>query len=90
MGQPRVGTRARRALLLGPREQRRAGGWITGAVGAAALVWAAASEAALGLPPGLDAAVLADELDELDGGLAARVVEPAAAVDHVVLLRRHA
>ena len=86
MEQPRVGTRAARALLPGPRAQRRASGWATGAVGAAALMWAAASEGTFGLLPRLDAAVLADELDELDGGLAARVVEPAAAVDHVVLL----
>mmetsp|Transcript_24257 Transcript_24257/g.55801 ORF Transcript_24257/g.55801 Transcript_24257/m.55801 type:complete len:245 (-) Transcript_24257:525-1259(-) len=37
--------------------------------------------------PGLDAAVLADELDVLLGDVTRRVVEPAAPVDHVVLLK---
>ena len=37
--------------------------------------------------PRLDAAVLAYKLYELDGGLAARVVEPTTAIDDVVLLQ---
>jgi len=36
--------------------------------------------------PGLDATVLADELDEFACGGASAMVEPAAAVDYVVLL----
>ena len=37
--------------------------------------------------PGLDAAVLANELDEFARGGTAAMVQPAAAVDHVVLLQ---